>query len=281
MATDLSFRDEPDEGADADPSAFLPFVRLIRSAAEQDQPFFGDGQAFRECLGGALVIFADPRLVQEQLPPSGSVGGAALRFDDHAFGRGNWQAHLRPVTGAPIYREVADLLAGGDIRQSQSFALFLRKARNGKPAIRYLQALDSAAKIERYFDEVARLIDSIRTNGYRVRPGRDPDLAGVVAAERATEARSQLVELMESEVGMAVNADGSLVRVGPGNHRFAIAHQLGLPGVPVELRLFHVRWLREAFRGHGQQSPAAIIAAASRLSTTQSPGAQPAALATE
>ena len=90
---------------------------------------------------------------------------------------------------------------------------------------------------------------------------------------------------METEVGMAVDADGGLVRVGPGNHRFAIAHQLGLRRIPVELRLFHVRWLREAFRSHGQHAPAAIIAAAGRLNieptNLQKPGAHASARATE
>ncbi|WP_373504868.1 hypothetical protein [Aestuariivirga sp.] len=257
--------DQRDDGAAADPSAFATFARLIRSAPDQDRPFFGDGHEFRGLLGGSLVIHADPRLVQEQFPPAAKINGETLRFDDCAIGRGKWQPHLRPVQGSALYREVGDVLAGGGIRNRQSFADLMRKAENGKPAIRYLLALDSEHKIERYFDEVFSLVESIRTNGYRTRARREPEEAGLAAAERATDARSQLVEMMETEVGMAVDADGALVRVGPGNHRFAIAHQLGLPRIPVELRLFHARWLREAFRSHGQHAPAAVIAAASRL----------------
>ena len=141
-------------GAVADRFAFGPFARLIRLAADQERPFFGDGHEFRESIGGPLVIAADPCLVQEQLPPATRVNGEALRFDDCAIGRGNWKQHLRAVKGSAIYREVGDVLAGGDIRSSQSFADLMRKAQNGKPAIRYLLALDSVEKIVRYFDQV-------------------------------------------------------------------------------------------------------------------------------
>jgi hypothetical protein len=224
---------------------YRQFLQLVRRAPEQDAPFFGEGAGFRDLFNGKLITMADPATVNSQFPPIGNVDGQMIRFDEQAFGRGRWADHLRPVRNAPIYREVRDVIAGGDIRRSQSYEALLLKAESSKPSIRYLVALDAREKIDRYFVQVGKLVESIRKRGYRGRRGYSLEEADQVSALKASEARPVGIELTESEIGMAVDADGTLVRVGPGNHRFAIVHQLGISPVRVEIRLFHVRWLRQ------------------------------------
>lgn len=248
-----------------DKELFQKYVTLVRNAQKQPLPFFGDGLEFRQLFQGKLAINADPQAVEQQLPPVGHVEGKPIRFDAMALGRGDWSAHLNKVTTAPIYREVADVLAGGDIRQSKSYRAIQKRAAEGNPVIRYLTPLDSEAAAERYYAHVAKLANSIRSFGYRVRGLRNIAMAETHGHKLATDARPIGIELGESEVGLAVGADGTLIRLGPGNHRFAIARQLGLTSIRVEIRLFHVRFLRDIFDAEGTAQRSSIIEAVRRL----------------
>jgi hypothetical protein len=71
--------------------------------------------------------------------------------------------------------------------------------------------------------------------------------------------------MTESEIGLAVGADGALFRIGPGHHRMSIARRLGLARVPAELRLFHVKWLRQIMREDGLGPLAALRHGIARL----------------
>lgn len=208
-------------------------------------PFAGDYLAFQHVFGNRLVVEIDPRPVTHQLPPHRQIGGQTVRAADFVLGRGRWLPLLEPLDRSVIHREVADLLAcGGNYRETPAHAALMARLKAGDPGVRNLQRLDTSERIDAYFEDLQRLIASIRDTGYRRRPAYD----GIDSAEQAMAATSPvrpvLVELTESEIGMAVDADGRLVRVGPGNHRMAIARQLGLLRIPVEFRLFHVAWIR-------------------------------------
>ena len=236
---------------------------LLAEPASWPLPLAGDYLAFHHFFGEQLVIDVDPRPVTHQFPPHRKIGGEVMKAADHVLGRGPWQPLLEPLERSVINREVADMLAcGGDFRATAAHAALMDRLKAGRPGIRNLQKLDTPELIDSYFEDLLRLIASIRDAGYR----RRPSYGGIDGAERAVAATSPvrplIAELTESEIGMGVDADGRLVRVGPGNHRMAIARQLGLARVPVELRLFHVTWLRRRMeRGHG---PLQAIAAGVR-----------------
>ncbi len=55
---------------------------------------------------------------------------------------------------------------------------------------------------------------------------------------------AQLSGRMDEEVGIAIGADGELLHFRKGHHRIALAKQLEVPQLDVELHLVHSDWLR-------------------------------------
>jgi hypothetical protein len=196
------------------------------------------------------------------------IRGQTVRFSDHFLGRGDWKLHLEKLERSSVYLEIADLLVSGPaFRDTPAYAELRGRMAEGRPAHRNLLPLDTVEKLDLYFEEVLELVRSIRDEGYR----RRSPYAGVDsiadAALRASSIRPVLIELTESEIGVAVGPQGSLHRLGPGTHRFAIARQLGLKRVAVELRLFHIQWIRQAMAQSGLGPLRAIIAGAQDIRT--------------
>lgn len=222
-------------------------LKALLAAPQGDLPFSGSYLSFHEFFGDRLVVEIDPGSVTHQFPPNRMIGGRNVSIADYVLGRGSWDGFLEPLDRSVIHREVADVLASGDaFRDTESHAALRERLERGNPAIRNMLPLDSAEKIDRYFEDMLALVASIRSKGYRRRPRYNGVDSAEAAMAATTPLRPLLVELTESEIGMAVDAGGRLVRVGPGNHRMAIARQLGLARVPVEMRLFHVAWVRRA-----------------------------------
>ncbi|MCB1432806.1 MAG: hypothetical protein KDK75_10160 [Alphaproteobacteria bacterium] len=247
----------------------LELRQLLSTARSWPLPFAGSYVAFHGVFGNRLVIDVDPRQVTHQFPPNRVIAGQNVAAADYFLGRGPWAPMLEPLDKSVIHREVAELLAhGGRYRGTAGYAALVRRLEAGRPAIRNLQDLDSIARIDGYFEDLHRLIVSIRDNGYRRRPDYDGLESASDAAKASSPVRPVLVELMESEIGIGVDADGSLVRVGPGNHRMAIARQLGLARVPVELRLFHAAWVRRQM-AQGKGPLQSITAGVRRIGAKQ------------
>ena len=171
-------------------------------------------------LGGALVIDVDPAAIATQLPARLRHRGRLLRAAGHFLGRGDWRRWLTPVEDDPLLARTADLVAG------------------------LSQTSDDEGR------RLLALADSIRSQGYKRRrelPQRPPtDVAGIVEAE-------------EGEVGIAIDADGGIHRLGGGRQRFAVARALGLPAIPVEVKLVHVGWLERQIGNGRDGSPAAAL----------------------
>jgi hypothetical protein len=236
-------------------------AELMSSAPSWPLPFAGDRLQFQAFFGDRLVVDIDPRQVTHQFPPSRTIGGQNVSAGDFVLGRGAWKPLLEPLDRSIIHREVADVLAHGEAyRETAGYAALVARMEAGDPGIRNLQSLDTIARIDCYFEDLVRLIASIRSGGYRRRPAYNGLHSAEEAAKASTPVRPVVVELMESEIGMAVDNDGGLVRVGAGNHRMAIARQLGLARVPVEFRLFHVAWVRRQMAACGKGPLGSIIA---------------------
>lgn len=236
---------------------------LLRQAPTAPVPFFGDAQEFRDFAGDRLVIEIDPGQVADQFPVQKVINGKPIGFANHLMGRAGWKPHLERLERSTVYREIADLLAHDhDYRATPIYAELKTRVENGKPPVRNLVPLDSIAKLDLYFDKVVELTRSIASSGYK----RRPRYKGMESAEEASRFSSGIrpvaVELTESEIGVAVGADGSLHRIGPGTHRLATARLLNLPRVPVEVRLFHVQWLRRVIAGQKRPMQAIFSAIA-------------------
>lgn len=86
-------------------------------------------------------------------------------------------------------------------------------------------------------EKLDRIFESILRHGYL------PQTALLQLDRAATERlNNDVVHPVFNEIGVNVYRDGRLVRTGGGFHRLALAAALGVPSVPVIVRVRHARW---------------------------------------
>lgn len=260
------------------PAGGLPFGKVLhqtmRAIGAQAQPFFLSQIQAADALGDTLLVEVDPRVIGLQLAARVKQGSHTIQVTDHFLGKGDWTRWLKPIETLQVDEEVRDVIAhGDDFRATESYRRMLEQIAAGRATTRSLIALDSTALVDAYFGDLVNLIASIRHKGIVRRPTRGlADLRSV--APSLSIARPLLVEMAESDIGLAVGADGALFRIGPGHHRMSIARRLGLARVPAELQLFHVKWLRQIMREEGLGPLAALRHGIARLAL-HSPSSTP------
>jgi hypothetical protein len=158
----------------------------------------------------------------------------AERFLDGA----DWSAAVSPTADVPEQRDMEELVAyGQSYPEMPVFRWMLDRIDRGRPVQRYRTSIDTEAKAHAYFRYFLTLVESIRTYGFR----RRGELHGI-GTPAAFGVRGRFA-LRQREIGAAVASDGRLLRFLGGRHRTAIAQALGVPRVPVEIRLVHADWL--------------------------------------
>lgn len=173
--------------------------------------------------------------VQSLLLDVVELGGRHFHTGQSFIGAGDWSGVLLPFARHQISREARELKATElRFRDTRCYAAYLRRAAAGRPMVRNRLVLDTPAAVDAYFEGFVALFESIAEHGLRRRA--DFAARGGWRAGR----RRWLAELGEQDIGVALAADGRLLKLPGGQHRFAIARALGLKEVPVELRLLHV-----------------------------------------
>ena len=243
--------DGPDNGAkppNAAQQMAQPLLQAMRLAPSTSDPFFGSHLDMAETVGDRLIVWLDPARVAKQLDSNIQIQGGTLAVGTCCLGKGDWSKWLKPIETTLVDREVREVLACGlAYRAAPCYKRFFREFEAKRPTVRNMIALDTPERVEAYFTDLVRLIESIRARGVTRRPPRRLNQAAALLPALSA-ARPLATELTESEIGIAVGPAGELFRLGPGHHRMSIARQIGLRRVPAELRLFHVRWVREQMR---------------------------------
>ena len=96
------------------------------------------------------------------------------------------------------------------------------------------------ADIHRYFQRYQDLLASIRSQG--LLPLTEYKRSQSLLPKHSV--RSFYLEHRETDIGVAIAADGRLYRYRGGCHRFALAQQLQLSSIPVVIKLLHYEWLQ-------------------------------------
>ncbi|GJE34139.1 hypothetical protein [Methylobacterium oxalidis] len=204
-----------------------------------------------------LRILADPARLSHQLLDVVSGVAERTRLSHWFLDRGDWSRALMPLSASEVTAEIEALFsAPGRIEESAAFAALLARAESGAPAVRNGVSLADGATIAAYFAHYDALRRSIEQEGFRPRTEVDRQTARAFFGSRV---RSRKAERLERDIGVAVDADGTLLRLCGGHHRTAIAQRLGLPRVPVQVRLVHAEWLR-GWIGRTGLPPARAIA---------------------
>jgi hypothetical protein len=212
----------------------------------------------------ALQINVDPaRLryrISDYVRDHRGLRWIGLSFLDGA----DWRAALTPLARSPVHREMTDLVAAGlDFRAIRAYRSFQHAAELGRPPKRNGIRLTSLAEIEGYFRYCVDLIESMREHG--VVPRRQFSALRRFGLKHR-EARPLALDGAERDIGVAINADGELIRHLGGKHRTAVAQALQLPSIPVEVRLVHVGWLAQQMDTTGLPAHQAIVQALGGLS---------------
>jgi hypothetical protein len=204
-------------------------ARALPRLERKDRGFAVPTPLATSCLGKNLLLAYPPAEIDSFLADWVLDGKRRLHTSDNFLGAGDW----RPISGAimdsPVAREAAELNACTlDYRATSAYVEMVRAAEGGKAIRRQQVLLDRRELIDDYFQRFVTLFRSIREHGV---------LPYHMLRQRGT------AEPGERDVGVAIGCGGEIYRLRGGQHRTAIAKVLGLPAMPVEVRLVHAGWL--------------------------------------
>jgi hypothetical protein len=217
-------------------------------------------------FGSALHLEIDPARLTERLSdyvlePRGARWMGASFLD-----AAEWSAVLAPIDQSPIHREMSELVAAGaDYRDTRAYRNLVYAIEVGRPSRRNGVRITTVEEIEAYIGYCRDLIKSARKRGV-VRHRVSGAFHRLRVKHR--DARSIALDSGERDIGVAIGADGRIVRHLGGKHRTAIAQALKLPWLPVEIRLVHVGWIAEQMQRTGLPAHLALAQGVSELQTT-------------
>ncbi|MDQ1081509.1 hypothetical protein QE401_004035 [Pseudoroseomonas cervicalis] len=209
-------------------------------------------------FGASLLLRVPPGRLEWQLLDVVSDGRRAFRLAQRFLDAGDWSGAGEPLPSSVVHLEMAALCdPARPLPESEIYRYMLRRAAAGQPERRNGVALASPGLIDAYFAHYAALRDRLRQEGYRPRAALAPEaghrLRGAGAARR------------EAEVGVAIGPGGEVLRLLGGRHRTALAQLLGLPAMPVRVRLVHAHWLAAQMRRTGLPPHRALPAGLAQL----------------
>lgn len=164
-----------------------------------------------------------------------------LDFFNYFVIDGDWDVDGDSVQSDRNYLEISDLIAfGAKYKQSESFARCLSELSEGKAQKDHSgHPYTSEQSIADTFDYYLALIGDMRVNGY---------------VQRKDLTHSKL----DTDIGVAVARDGSLLHFRRGHHRLAIAKQIGLTSVAVQVQLVHAEWVLNQIEAYNCEEMLAI-----------------------
>lgn len=212
-------------------------------------------------FGPHLDIRVNPASLHWRLSDYVSCEGESRWIGSGFLDCASWTMAVSPIAGSPVHREMRQLICNRlRYRSMPAYRVLLRRLRRGKLIRRSGILLDSRSSIDAYFEHCAALVESIRERGIVSRRA--------LAAERrpaSTDARAYRFDLSERDIGVAIGADGTLVRHLGGKHRTAIAQTLQLPTMPVRVMMVHATWLRNQIAATSLPPHLALIDGIRRL----------------
>ena len=124
------------------------------------------------------------------------------------------------------------------------------------PFVRNYIRLARPEDVQIYLQHYVDVIESVREHGLL----RKSQCAGVRDRGTVGGLRSRYHQLIETDVGVAIDRDGRLHRFRGGFHRTAIAKGLGLDRMPVAVKLVHAEWLKGVMAKTGLPPHQAVVA---------------------
>lgn len=211
-------------------------------------------------FGRALDIDVAPDGLERQIGYAIEADGETFQTSQYFISDGDWFAWSSTLDGSRVMTEAEELLAAdGDFHEAQRYKSLLRSMQRGKTHSFHHSAFDTPEKLDQYFGNFVRMLKTSARYGVLRRPraALDADAAHFAVDEL----RHLWFELSETDTGVAIGADGTLFRIGPGKHRTAAAKLLGLSALPATVRMIHAAFLAPFMARCGGDAMAAVDAA--------------------
>ena len=235
----------------------LVFPHLLKRAlrqAERERGFRLSPYYALNYFGERLLVEIDPASMTRVMKTWLTDGRRQVHTLDAFLSGARWRGLALPLHSTEVTRQVQELFAAGmDHTRTTAYANMLQALREGKPVSRRRQMMDSEAAIERYFADVRALVESIRAHG--------------VVSHRGGSAAFDV----DRDIGVALDADGDIVKLPGGQHRVAIAAALGIRRIPVEVRMVHTGLLRSVMGRNGLDPVEAVVAACAGATKEKGP----------
>jgi len=208
-------------------------------------------------FGEALVMEINPERLETWLLSFAMRDGDPVALRDFFIGSGDWSPLLRDIATSSLNREIVELLAHDlNIEDCPVYHHMVARLSVEGPFVRNYIRLARPEDVQVYLQHYADLIESVREQGLL----RKSQRTGVRERGTVGGLRSRYHQLIETDVGVAVDRDGRLHRFRGGFHRTAIAKGLGLDRMPVAVKLVHAAWLRGVMAKTGLPPHRAVIA---------------------
>lgn len=192
-------------------------------------------------FGEDLLLSIETLTVENRLPDTFFDGTRVHWIGAHFVDGGDWNPIKGSITTSSSHREIVELCETRQaFREGKRYRNYARRIAAGTGVRRNRIALDTIEKLDSYFEYYLALIEDIERNGIVSRS--DLGLRGQTG-RRYRWTRTFWQDFAERDIGVAIDADGRLVRHTNGKHRMAAAIALGIERIPVEIRLVHAGWL--------------------------------------
>ena len=206
----------------------------------------------------ALLLQIDPQTVTTRLRDNFLADGSPRWIGTYFLDGGDWTPLLTPVAKSSSHAEVIELCrTRQDFREGSRYRQYAERISEGETIWRNRIGIDTHDKLDGYFEYYLALIENIEKKG--ILPHSDLGLRGQTGY-RHRWTRTFWQDLAERDIGIAIDAEGRLVRHTNGKHRMAAALALGIPQIPVEIRLIHARWLATQAKKLGLPPTEALLA---------------------
>ena len=234
------------------------FNRAAKRLARDGGPAIPAAQSHFH-FGEQLVIKVDTKSLTARLRDNISDRGRLRWIGTHFLDGSEWGRVVEPLENSSSHAEIIELTrTRQDFREGKRYRGYAKRIADGATVKRNRIAIDTIDKLDHYFEYYLSLIDDIEKNG--IVPHSDLGLLGQTG-HRHRWTRTLWQDLAERDIGVAIDADGRLVRHTNGKHRMAAAVALGIERIPVEIRLVNARWLARQSQQRGLSPADALLAA--------------------
>ena len=234
------------------------FNRAVRRLHREGGPAIPAAQGHFH-FGEQLVLTVSTKSLTTRLRDNLSDRGRLRWIGTHFLDGSDWSRIVEPLEKSSSHAEIVELIeTRQDFRKGARYRGYAKRIEAGATVKRNRIAIDTIEKLDNFFEYYLSLIADIEKHG--IVPHSDLGLLGQTG-RRHRWTRTIWQDLAERDIGVAIDADGKLIRHTNGKHRMAAALALGIETIPVEIRLVHAGWLMREAERRGLSPVHALLAA--------------------